>query len=104
MRVTRAVAALAAACLAAAGCTPFGGTGGMVSAGQQSTLGPGRSWLVSTAGSPVPSPLPSLAATTGAPALPTPSAAPSIGATKPSGPPFTVTFGLPIADDPWLPG
>ena len=26
------------------------------------------------------------------------------GATKPSGPPFTVTFGLPIAAEPWLPG
>src|SRR5262252_7498804 len=26
------------------------------------------------------------------------------GATNPSAPPFAVTFGLPIADDPWLPG
>src|SRR5262249_25480466 len=26
------------------------------------------------------------------------------GATNPSGPPFTVTLGLPTADDPWSPG
>src|SRR4029450_12068607 len=26
------------------------------------------------------------------------------GATNPRGPPFTVTFGLPTADEPWSPG
>jgi hypothetical protein len=79
MRLTRTLAVLAATGLLAAGCTPpFGGSGhgGLVNAGQQSTLGPGRSWIVATAGTPTPPATPRTGGSPSATPLPTISAAP----------------------------